>query len=104
MRREELEKLIFEYVDDDDVPDETALREYESVETELFEVREITMNWVRLKYLYRDAFVEPVQFPKNIHAKLRVGDVFLIMLADDGAGWNILWMSPPYESVRWSKR
>lgn len=86
-------------------PNEVDARceEYECAFTEMLEVTNISPKSVVLMELYGEAEYEPVFVPPEILRQLKKRDVFLMTIAGGRKGWEIIWMSPPYEEHDWTQ-
>lgn len=103
-RFEELSELIKEnYGEMGPVEIDRIAANYPRVITRMLEVTEVRPQATVLMDLFEELEFKPVIFPDNLRALLRAEDVFLATLGYEKGKWEIIHLSPPYESEEFEK-
>lgn len=83
-------------------PDEVEIleRDFEETTTRMIEVVEVRSRGTKMMDLYEEEEFKSVQLPREISGFLRRHDVFMVTLGLKDGGWQMLHMSPSYESIQ----
>ncbi|WP_413292756.1 hypothetical protein ACLSU7_15170 [Bdellovibrio sp. HCB185ZH] len=86
----------FEQMMPSDLDEEAAHFEYFMLD--MYQIAKIEKTHVELMHLFNDKVLSPVFIDHKLKSLLHRYDTFLIGVGLKGAGWHVLFMSPPYHA------